>query len=77
MRFETFLKSVIKIKHLDLFGEISHAKMSPPYRLELIERNRLLMKAAKQAAVLALFYPNKNNETPVFYCIIVDQKSCF
>lgn len=63
MDFNTFLKSVSKIKNLELPGEASQIKMSPPYRLELMERNRALMKTAKQAAVLALFYPNQDHET--------------
>lgn len=63
MDFNIFLKSVSKVKNLELPGEASQIKMSPPYRLELMERNRMLMKTAKQAAVLALFYPNNHNET--------------
>ncbi|WP_431136006.1 NUDIX hydrolase [Psychroserpens mesophilus] len=63
MNFNTFLKSVSKIKNLELPGEASQIKMSPPYRLELMERNKMLMKTAKQAAVLALFYPDEHNET--------------
>ncbi len=63
MDFNIFLKSVPKIENLELPGEVSQIKMSPPYRLELMEQNRVLMKTAKQAAVLALFYPNKHNET--------------
>lgn len=63
MDFNTFLKSVSKIKNLELPGEVSQIKMSPPYRIELMERNKMLMKTAKQAAVLALFYPNHQNET--------------
>lgn len=63
MDFNTFLNSVSKIKNLQLPGEASQIKMSPPYRLELIERNRKLMKSAKQAAVLSLFYPNEFNQT--------------
>lgn len=62
MRFDTFLNSVVKIKHLELFGETSHAKMSPPYRLELAERMKEKAKNAKLAGVLALFYP-KAHET--------------
>jgi len=57
MLFDTFLESVVKIEHLELFGEISHAKMSPPYRLELAERMKEKAKTAKKAGVLALFYP--------------------
>ncbi|MBR9845677.1 MAG: CoA pyrophosphatase [Algicola sp.] len=63
MDFNTFLKSIPKIKNLELPGEASQIKMSPPYRLELMEHNRTLMKTARQAAVLALFYPNLKNET--------------
>jgi 8-oxo-dGTP pyrophosphatase MutT (NUDIX family) len=58
MVFKTFLESVVKIKHLELFGEVSHAKMSPPYRLELAEKMKEKAKSAKKAGVLALFYPN-------------------
>lgn len=63
MNFNIFLKSLPKIENLELPGEVSQIKMSPPYRLELMERNRLLMKSAKQAAVLALFYPDDYYET--------------
>ncbi len=63
MDFNIFLKSIPKIKNLELPGEVSQIKMSPPYRLELMEDNKVLMKTAKQAAVLALFYPNRHNET--------------
>jgi 8-oxo-dGTP pyrophosphatase MutT (NUDIX family) len=63
MNFDTFSKSIFEIKHLQLPGETSQIKMSPPYRLELMERNRTLMKTAKQAAVMALFYPSTTNET--------------
>ncbi|MCB0398704.1 MAG: CoA pyrophosphatase [Winogradskyella sp.] len=63
MHFNTFSESVVKIKHLELFGEQSHAKMSPPYRLELAERMKEKAKTAKTAGVMALFYPNQNAET--------------
>ncbi|WP_179344883.1 NUDIX hydrolase [Winogradskyella ursingii] len=63
MNFNTFLESVVKIKHLKLFGEASHAKMSPPYRLELAQKMKEKSKGAKKAAVMALFYPNKRGRT--------------
>ncbi|WP_299101575.1 CoA pyrophosphatase [uncultured Winogradskyella sp.] len=63
MLFSTFLESVVKIKHLALLGEDSHAKMSPPYRLELAEKNKEKSKLARKAGVMALFYPDENNET--------------
>lgn len=72
MLFETFLDSVVKIKHLNLFGEVSHAKMSPPYRLQLAEKMKEKAKNAKTAGVLALFYPNKNAET---YLVLILRKT--
>jgi 8-oxo-dGTP pyrophosphatase MutT (NUDIX family) len=63
MVFNAFLESVVKIKHLELFGETSHMKMSPPYRLELAEKMRERAKSAKKAGVMALFYPCAEGET--------------
>ena len=63
MLFNSFLESVVKIKHLSLFGEASHAKMSPPYRLELAEKMKVRAKDAKKAGVMALFYPNSEGQT--------------
>jgi len=63
MIFNSFLDAVVKIKHLELFGELSHAKMSPPYRLELAKKMQAKAKSAKKAGVLALFYPNADFNT--------------
>lgn len=63
MNFETFLKSISKIKNLNLPGESSQFKMSPPFRRQLMEENREKMKHAKKAGVLALFYPDQNIDT--------------
>ena len=63
MNFETFLKSVSKIKNLNLPGESSQFKMSPPFRRQLMDENREKMKYAKKAGVLALFYPDQNINT--------------
>ncbi|EDP70329.1 hydrolase, NUDIX family protein [Flavobacteriales bacterium ALC-1] len=72
MLFNSFLESVVKIKHLDLFGEISHAKMSPPYRLELAEKMKVKSKNAKKAGVMALFYPDTNGDT---YLVLILRKT--
>ncbi|MFP4846412.1 NUDIX hydrolase [Winogradskyella sp. PE311] len=72
MRFNTFLKSVVKVKHLELFGEISHAKMSPPYRVELAEKMKAKSQSAKKAGVMALFYPNIDGET---YLVLILRKT--
>ena len=72
MVFNTFLESVVKIKHLELFGEDSHAKMSPPYRLELADKMKENAKSAKRAGVMALFYPNFQGET---YLVLILRKT--
>lgn len=72
MRFNSFFESVVKIKHLELSGEVSHAKMSPPYRLELAERMKEKAKNAKRAGVLSLFYPNATGET---YLVLILRKT--
>ena len=63
MIFETFLESVVKIKHLELLGETSHVKMSPPYRLSLAKKMQDKSKNARKAAVMALFYPDAEGYT--------------
>jgi len=72
MRFNSFLESVVKIKHLELFGEKSHVKMSPPYRLELAKKMKEKSKSAKKAGVMALFYPNVEYET---YLVLILRKT--
>jgi len=63
MRFEEFLKSVSKIKNIPLPAEASHFKMVPPFRQELLKKQKEAIKKAKHAGVLALFYPDKDIET--------------
>lgn len=63
MKFEAFLHLSSKIKHLPLPGEESQFKMSPPFRIELLKRQKEAMKNPKKAGVLALFYPDENTQT--------------
>lgn len=63
MNFERFLKSVSKIEQIPLPGLESQLKMSPPFRLELLEQQREAMKTSKKAAVTALFYPDERQVT--------------
>ena len=63
MNFDTFLKVIPTIKTLELPGQEAQFKMSPPFRLELLERQKEQIKNAKQAAVMALFYPDVTNQT--------------
>ena len=63
MNFDKFLESTSKIENIDLPGEESQFKMSPPFRKKLLERYKEKMKDARHAGVLALFYPDVNKET--------------
>ena len=57
MNFDLFLNSISKIEQAPLPGQASQFKMSPPYRMDLIEKQAEAMKSSKRAGVLALFYP--------------------
>lgn len=63
MRFDEFIKLIPKIKNIPLPAESSHFKMVPPERKTFVKQHDKLTKSAKQAGVLALFYPNKEGET--------------
>ena len=65
MNFNTFIKSIEGIEHTPLPAEASQFKMSPPYRAELVTRQKELIKTAKKSAVLALFYPDTTHETHI------------
>ena len=72
MNFNTFLDAIVNIKHLPLLGEDAHAKLSPPYRLQLAEKYKEKRKTAEKAGVLALFYPNDYNAT---YLVLILRKA--
>lgn len=63
MNFDEFLLSIPKIKNIPLPAETSQFKMVPPFRRELIKMNKDAIKYAKKAGVLALFYPDENQQT--------------
>ncbi|WP_299385603.1 CoA pyrophosphatase [uncultured Lacinutrix sp.] len=72
MKFESFLKSIVKIENLPLPAETSQFKMSPPYRGDLIKQQAERIKKARKSAVMALFYPNSEGET---YLILILRKT--
>ncbi|WP_044403767.1 CoA pyrophosphatase [Lacinutrix sp. Hel_I_90] len=65
MKFDAFSKAIKGIKNLQLPGQASQFKMSPPYREHLVKLQADKIKNARQAAVMALFYPDLNNETHI------------
>ncbi len=65
MKFDIVLESIPKIENISLPGQVSHFKMIPPFRRELIKKQGENIKNAKQSAVLALLYPDDINETRI------------
>lgn len=65
MKFDAFFKAIKSIESALLPGEVSQFKMSPPYREHLVKLQADKIKNARQAAVMALFYPSLNNETHI------------
>ena len=65
MNFDEFLISLSKVKHLALPAQASQFKMSPPFREELIGMYKESMKSANRAGVMALFYPDKDQQTKI------------
>lgn len=63
MDFNEFKQVVSNLEHVALPGLQSQLKMSPPYRMELIELQKQLIPQSKKAGVMALFYPNENQVT--------------
>ncbi|WP_394973307.1 NUDIX hydrolase [uncultured Croceitalea sp.] len=63
MNFTDFNKQVTKIKNLSLPGEESHFKMEPEIRKQWRDSDEIAQRNPKRAAVMALFYPNKNYDT--------------
>lgn len=63
MNFDNFSQLLSKIENIQLPSETSHLKMVPPFRREVLKQQVNAVKNAKQAGVLALFYPNIKRET--------------
>lgn len=63
MNFDDFFNQLPKINNLPLPGEASHFKMAPELRIKELKQRKNEKKLPRKAAVMALFYPNKNQET--------------
>lgn len=62
MKFNQFLEALHKIEITNLGGLDAQFKLAPKLRLKYDE-SKVKANNPKKAAVLALFYPNENNET--------------
>jgi 8-oxo-dGTP pyrophosphatase MutT (NUDIX family) len=63
MRFNAFEKVIPEINNLSLPGLEAQLKMAPSFRKDQLERYKEKRNSEKLAAVLALFYPNKEGDT--------------
>lgn len=63
MDFKEFYQQALKIKDLPLPGTDSHHKMSPLMRIQWLKSNQIAKKNPKRAGVMALFYPDVNQNT--------------
>ncbi len=62
MEYESFKSLISKFDYVELGGFSSHKKMIPKQRINFNQESINKLQP-KKAAVLALFYPNLNNET--------------
>tara|TARA_B100001109_G_C18832559_1_gene460321 strand:- start:781 stop:1428 length:648 start_codon:yes stop_codon:yes gene_type:complete len=69
MRFNAFYKIIDQITEMDLPGEKVQLLMAPPFREYLMEKFKRSTIKAMPAAVLCLFYPNKNGEASVVFIV--------
>lgn len=63
MNFTDFSQRISKIKKLPLPGVYSHHKMAPEERVQAVNNIDIPKKKPKKAGVMALFYPDKNQNT--------------
>ena len=64
MDFNSFKEKIAKIAQEELLGELSHLKMCPPERADLMKNIDLETVKPREAAIMMLFYP-KNNKTHI------------
>ncbi len=69
MRFSYLVKQLPKIENIELPGEASHFKMMADFRLEELKALQNKKTNPKKAAVLALFYPDKNQEARLVFIL--------
>ncbi|HJS00201.1 MAG TPA: CoA pyrophosphatase [Flavobacterium sp.] len=62
MDFQYFLKHIPQLIQAELPAALSHQKMAPSERMQLLENMNIEKKDPRKAAVMMLFYP-KNGQT--------------
>ena len=72
MKFTTFLNTINHIQSAKIGGLESQFRLAPKMRLNY-NAEKIAASNPKRAAVLALFYPNKNGET----CFLLTQRASY
>ncbi|NVK51546.1 MAG: CoA pyrophosphatase [Flavobacteriaceae bacterium] len=72
MNFISFLKTIQHIKKVELGGLDAQFKLAPAMRLKY-NTEKIAASNPRKAAVLALFYPNKYQET----CFLLTQRASY
>lgn len=72
MNFNDFINSIESIEESKLGGLDAQFRLAPKMRLKYNEE-KITASNPKKAAVLALFYPNENNET----CFLLTQRASY
>lgn len=62
MNFPSFIENLTKLEHLPLGGQESQFKLAPAIRHNFTEE-LIKNRNPRESSVLALFYPDKNNQT--------------
>ena len=71
MLFNEFISQLKKIDSVELPSSSSHNKMAPTNRDELLKKSNLENKVPREAAVMMLFYPVKNQTNLVFAAFFI------
>ena len=72
MNFKDFTQKIEALKSKELGGLDAQFKMAPKLRLQY-DQNKIAANNPRKAAVLVLFYPNKENET----CFLLTQRASY
>ena len=72
MNFNQFLEAIHLIKSTKLGSSDAHFKLAPELRLKY-DKDKINANNPKKAAVLAFFYPNKNNDT----CFLLTKRASY
>lgn len=72
MKFNHFIKNIEVIQNSILGGLDAQFRLAPKMRLKY-NNEKIAASNPKKAAVLALFYPNENNET----CFLLTQRASY